>query len=160
MLAEAGNPTREWGRLSNGAFACSRQLSWWLHVMTSNPTEHGYLLTLRREVEQEINNYVYEVPDDAIGNRMTETAVADALAQMRGSLIDPYWVDVELRDTFTQIVTSGPAHRKCAAVADDGKGMVLLFDPIEKSFVLAQRGATGLLTFGVRGDAVGCFLSR
>jgi hypothetical protein len=128
--------------------------------MDSNPTEDGYLLRLRREVEQEIRNYVYGVPDDAIGNRMTDTAVADGLAQMRASLVDPYWVVVEVRDTFDQIVTSAPAHRKCAAVADDGKGMVLLFDPVEQSFVLAQRGATRLSTFGVRGDAVGCFLSR
>ena len=79
---------------------------------------------------------------------------------MRGSLIDPYWVEVELRDTFEQIKMSDSERRKCAAVADDGKGMLLLFDPVEQSFVLAQRGVTGLSTFGVRGDAVGCFLAR
>lgn len=128
--------------------------------MNANPTEDGYLLRLRREVEQEIHSYVYEVPDDAIGDRMTDMAVADGLARMRGSLVDPYWVEVEVRDTFDQIGMSVPPHRKCAVVADDGKGMVLMFDPVEGSFVLAQRGAKGLSTFGVRGDAVGCFLAR
>jgi len=53
----------------------------------------------------------------------------------------------------------GP-RRKCAAIADDGKGMLLLFDPTEDSFVLAESGSKGLTTFGVRGDAVGCFLAR
>jgi hypothetical protein len=56
-------------------------------------------------------------------------------------------------------MTTGP-RRKCAAVAEDGKGVLLLFDPAENSFVLAERGSTGLTTFGVRGDAVGCFLAR
>jgi hypothetical protein len=50
--------------------------------------------------------------------------------------------------------------RKCVVVADDAKGTLLLFDPVEESFVLAERGGAGLTTFGARGDAVGCFRAR
>ncbi|MFZ0318460.1 MAG: hypothetical protein WAL56_04985 [Candidatus Sulfotelmatobacter sp.] len=128
--------------------------------MNSDHSKDGYLLELRRKVEEDIRSYVYAFPDNAIGIRWTDAKVADGLAQMRASLIDPYWAVVELRDTFDQVRMSNPDYRKCAAIADDGKGMVLLFDPVEESFVLAQRSATGLTTIGVRGDCVGCFLAR
>jgi hypothetical protein len=128
--------------------------------MRLNPAEVEYLSRLRSEVEQAIIEYVYVVPNDAIGNPMTDAAVDDGLALLRASLIEPYWEEVEIRDTFEQVgMLSGP-RRKCAAVADDRSGMLLLFDPLENSFVLAQRGVRGLITFGIRGDAVGCFLSR
>jgi len=124
-------------------------------------TDDEYLLRLRRGVETEIRDYVYEFPDNGmIGNRMPEARVAQGLAQMRTSLVNPYWVEVEVRDTIDQIEMDVPILRKGAVIADDGKGTVLLFDPIAGEFVLAQRVATGLVTIGVRGDAVGCFLAR
>ena len=52
--------------------------------MNANPTEDGYLLRLRREVEQEIHSYVYEVPDDAIGDRMTTWRLQMALRECEG----------------------------------------------------------------------------
>ena len=45
-------------------------------------------------------------------------------------------------------------------VADDLKGTVLAFDPIEKEFLLAVSQKDALLTIGVRGDAIGCFMAR
>jgi hypothetical protein len=128
--------------------------------MNSNHTEAEYLSRLRREVERSIDGYVYEVPDDAIGNRMTDAAISDGLAQLRASLVEPYWTEVEVRDTFEQVKTDSGPQRKCAVIADDGKGMLLMFDPLENSFVLAHWCKTELITIGVRGDAVGCFLSR
>jgi hypothetical protein len=122
--------------------------------------EAGFLSRLRREVEYEIDNYVYEVPDDAIGKPTAEAAIAEGLAQMRSSLVEPYWAEVQIRDTFEQIGMSVVARHRCAVVADDRKGFLLTFDLAEGSFLLAQRGETGLITFGVRGDAVGCFLAR
>jgi hypothetical protein len=85
---------------------------------------------------------------------------AAGLAKFRASLVEPYWIEVEIRDTFEQVGRIEGPRRKCAAVADDGKGMLLLFDPTEDSFVLAESGSTGFTTLGVRGDAVGCFLAR
>jgi hypothetical protein len=118
------------------------------------------LSRLRQQVENEIETYVYDFPDNAIGNPWTDAAVQQGLAQFRASLIEPYWAEVEIRDTFEQIGMIEAPRRTCAAVADDGKGVLLMFDPAVDSFVLAERGKTGLTTFGVRGDAVGCFLAR
>ena len=127
--------------------------------MNTEPKEVD-LSRLRQRVENEIETYVYEFPDNAIGNPWSDAAIQQGLAKFRASLVEPYWSEVEIRDTFEQVgMTAGP-RRECAAVADDGKGMLLLFDPAEDSFVLAERGSTGLITFGVRGDAVGCFLAR
>jgi hypothetical protein len=124
-------------------------------------TDDEYLLRLQRRVETEIRDYVYEFPDTGmIGNRMPDAWVAEGLAQMRTSLVNPYWVEVEVRDTIDQIEMDVPISRKSAVVADDGKGTVLLFDPVAGEFMLAQPGAKRLETFGVRGDAVGCFLAR
>ena len=131
-----------------------------LPCMNTEPTEPEYLLHLRRDVEQAIEAYVYQVPHDAIGRPWSDAAVADGLSQFRASLVEPYWATVEIRDTFDQVGIATSPQRRCAVVADDGKGMLLLFDPTENSFVLAQRGKTGLSTFGVRGDAVECFLAR
>jgi hypothetical protein len=104
--------------------------------------------------------YVYECPDDAIGNPWTDEVVQTGLAQFRISLVEPYWAEVEIRDTFAQVGMTAAPRRRCAVVADDAKGTLLLFDPVENSFVLAERSGAGLTTFGVRGDAVGCFLAR
>ena len=118
------------------------------------------LSLLSQRVVKEIETYHYDFPDNAIGNPWTDAAIQNGLAQLRASLIEPYWAEVEIRDTFEQVGMIAGPRRKCAVVADDGKEMLLLFDPAEDSFVLAERGSTGLTTFGVRGDAVGCFLAR
>lgn len=128
--------------------------------MKPNFSKREYLSGLRQKVERKIDAYVYKVPEDAIGNPMTDAAIAGGLAQMRASLVDPYWMEVEVRDTFEQCAMSNPPRRNCAVVADDGKGILLVYDPVDELFALAKRGGTGLATFGVRGDAVGCFLAR
>jgi hypothetical protein len=128
------------------------------HMNSTNDSQS--LSYLRLSVERQIDEYVYVLPDCAIGGPIPPERIAAGLAEMRASLIDPYWVDVEIRDTFEQCGMSSGPRRRCVAVADDRKGMRLLFDPAEQSFVLAQRTDTGLVTFNVRGDAVGCFLAR
>jgi hypothetical protein len=79
--------------------------------------------------------------------------------KMRASLVDPYWANIELRDTFAQIGEETASVRKCAVVADDGNGILLAFDPDAEEFVLIQMGKESLESFGIRGDAVGCFLA-
>ncbi len=128
--------------------------------MNTESTEIEFLSRLRQRVEKEIETYVYECPDDAIGKPWTDETVQKGLAQLQASIVEPYWAEVEIRDTFDQVGMIAAPLRKCVVVADDGKGMLLLFDPVEKSFVLAERGGARLITFGVRGDAVGCFLAR
>ena len=134
--------------------------------MTLQPkSDHGhtdadFLRRLRQSVEQQIAEYSYEVPEGSIGQPMSASAGQNQLAEMRSFLVAPYWVEVELRDTFEQVAKDEGMMRNCAVVADDGKGMLLLYDPVEEAFVLAQRSGRRLSTFGVRGDAVGCFFSR
>ena len=71
--------------------------------MNWEPSNTEYRSQLRRKVEKEIDNYVYEIPADAIGNPITDDAVRDQLVQLRASLVDPYWDEVEVRDTFVQV---------------------------------------------------------
>ncbi len=127
--------------------------------MNPEPSEID-LARLREEIEKEIDSYVYDFPDSAIGKPWSDAAIRKGLEDLRACLIAPYWAEVELRDTLEQINMAVALRRKCAAVADCGHGMLLMFDPSEESFVLAETGKTGLITFGVRGDAVGCFLAR
>ena len=77
---------------------------------------------------------------------------------MKSCLVDPYWLEVEIRDTFDQIGMQFAPRRNCVVVADSNDGYLLLFDPDENNFVLAQLIGRQTVTIGVRGDAVGCFL--
>jgi hypothetical protein len=118
------------------------------------------LETLRHSVENDIKNYRYSSSGNTVGTAWSEERIEAELAAMRAALVSPYWADVELRDTHEQIATEQAILRKCAIVADDLKGTILAFDPIENGFLLAVKQKDALLTIGVRGDAVGCFMAR
>jgi hypothetical protein len=122
--------------------------------------EDDLLARLRREVELEISGYVYEVPPGAVGTPLSSKEIQDHLSLMRLCLVPPRWEEVEVRDTFEQIQTNVGPKRKCVTIAEDENGYVLMFDSEENSYVLAYRNGTRLGTFGIRGDAVGCFLAR
>jgi hypothetical protein len=77
---------------------------------------------------------------------------------MRSALVAPYWA--EIRDAFEQVSSHTGLRRKCAVVADDGCGSLLVFDPMQNDFLLAVPQECGLVSVGVRGDAVGCFMAR
>ena len=117
------------------------------------------LLNLRRAVESEIQNYKYEFSQGCIGNPMRPDQIVVYIEKMKNALVEPYWTEVELRDSLEQINAENPPSRSCAVVADDQCGTLLLWDPVEKEFLLASRFSGGLLSFGVRGDAVGCFMA-
>jgi hypothetical protein len=55
------------------------------------------LSQLRQRVEKEIQTYVYDFPDNALGNPWNESAVQKGLEHFRACLIEPYWVEVERR---------------------------------------------------------------
>ena len=118
------------------------------------------LEAIRRSVENEINNYQYSVPAPAAGNPISAERIKAELEAMLAALISPHWVEVELRDTFAQISAEAVPSRNCVAVADDARGNLLLFDPVENEFFLAQNDEGQLCSIGVRGDAVGCFMAR
>jgi hypothetical protein len=78
---------------------------------------------------------------------------------MRSALVDPYVVDVVRRGVVAAVETP-KISKQCIVVADDGRGTLLAYDPLADEFLLAAEGASGLVDFGVSGDAVGCFLAR
>lgn len=98
------------------------------------------LPTLRRRVEDDIENYRYEYPTNSVGTAWTGERVKAELAALCAAVVDPYWADVELSDKSERIDTELVVVRKCA--------------------FLAARHGRALVAFGVRGDSVGCFMSR
>jgi hypothetical protein len=118
------------------------------------------LEALRRAVENAIESYRYVIPLQTVGNAWKPSKIKTELAAMRAALVVPYWVNVEQRDTFEQISAHKAPSIECVVVADDARGNLLAFDPIEDEFLLVQRYDGRLSTCGVRGDAVGCFMAR
>jgi len=117
------------------------------------------LSELARSVANEIDSYVYDVPDWAIGTPFPPEKVSAYLDQMRKSLVEPYWIDVRLRDTSEQIRSETPPIRKAAVVAAVDEEVLLVFSPADKEFFLAKRNGDRFESFGVNGDAVGCFMA-
>jgi hypothetical protein len=122
--------------------------------------DHDFLGELRSKVEREIDHYVYEVHEGALGTPWGEDKVSAELKKMRESLIEPYWTDVQFPVTEVGNQPALSNTRKCVVVADDGQGWLLLWDPIGPEFVLAWLSDTLPRTFGICGNAVECFLAR
>jgi hypothetical protein len=116
------------------------------------------MLIVRRSIDTYANDAAKQ--HSTVGVPWDSDKIGRGIVEMETALVSPYWIDAEVRDTFDQTkMTEGP-RRRCAVVADDGQGTLLLFDPLADDFVLAQRSDSTITTFGVRGDAVGCFLAR
>lgn len=113
---------------------------------------------LQRLVLGEIESYRYEIPEGALGRPHSDEWVARQLGEMRAALVKPHWRVVEMRDTSESMTRETPELRRCVLVADDGNVYQLYYDPVEEDFVLAFGDPPE--TFGVRGDAVGCFMAR
>jgi hypothetical protein len=114
------------------------------------------LIALRAAVENEIDNYVYEIHPEAIGQPWPQERVVDQLVEMRAALVQPTWRDVKIQDSMDEAECE---IRPCVLVAVDREGYELYFDPARGDFVLAYSGNPPV-TFNVRGDAVGCFMAR
>jgi hypothetical protein len=124
----------------------------------SDETEQ--LTKLRIAVEAEIDQYVYDIQEGAVGLPWGDDKVSIELAEMRDALVDPYWTEVEIRDTYAQVKEEQGKLLRCIVVAEDRRGYLLLWDPVRRDYFLAQAGEGVPCTIGIRGDAVGCFLSR
>lgn len=99
-------------------------------------------------------------PGSTVGIPWSDEKIAEELVKMCEALVQPFYVAVEIRDTFDQVQATDGPRRTCVVVADDKHGMKLIYDPVECDFALVQECRAGLVTFGVRGDPVGCFLAR
>jgi hypothetical protein len=118
------------------------------------------LRKLHRSATDEIDRYVYEYPPGVVGYAWSAEKVSQHLAEMRAALIDPYWADVVRRDTPEQMKSLVPPVERCVVVADDRQRYVLMFDPGAKTYLLAEKREGRLESFGIVGDAVGCFMAR
>jgi hypothetical protein len=118
------------------------------------------LAALRATVENEIENYVYDIHPEAIGQPLSQEWVSAQLAEMRAALVEPTWREIRVQDSYDQVIGKAEGEiRRCVLVADDREGCELYFDPAQEDFVLAFSGDPPV-TFNVRGDAVGCFMAR
>jgi len=124
-----------------------------------DPADRDFFQRLRHEIDQQISGYVYEVPPGAVGTPLPADQIRSDLEAMRLCLVEPRWEEVEIRNTADEIRNDVGHTQKCVTLAEDGS-YVLIFDPIGEEFHLAWRHESGLGTWGVRGDAVGCFIAR
>jgi hypothetical protein len=123
------------------------------------------LTRLAQDVSEELRAYVVPQRDGTeVGSPLPAEWYATGLAAMRTSLVTPYWTEMrDLDPRSGQLVIL-----KVVVVADDGDGSLVALDPLsDGEFVLAFRDPDpdearniGVVSCGVRGDAVGCFLSR
>ncbi len=123
------------------------------------------LARLAKDVSDELAAYVIPQRDvAAVGSPLPDEWYATELAAMRSSLVAPYWTKMRDIDPASQSLVI----LDVAVVADDGEGSLVALDPIgDSEFVLAVRETdpdrarrVEVVSCGVRGDAVGCFLSR
>ena len=124
----------------------------------SKAEEGEFLQRLRRALDRQIADYVYEVPESAIGNPLPAQMVAKYLDSMRQCLVEPHWEEVNIC-TPEESVRGTRVKRKCVTMAEENS-YVLIFDPLGEEYHLAWRGPDGLGTWGIRGNGVECFIAR
>ena len=130
---------------------------------TSNPepdaADKDFFQQLRRELDNQISGYVYEVPAGAIGSPLPADEIRAYLNSMRLCLVEPHWEEVNICNTSEESWTGVGVKRVCVTMAED-QGYVLVFDPVDEQYHLAWRSEYGLGTWGIRGDGVGGFIAR
>jgi hypothetical protein len=124
--------------------------------MTSE-NESNLLEKIKLAVEDELRNYKYPVSKFAIGTPWSDDKVNDELERMRIALVEPYWADVIFPDKLDHFKEG--TTRRCVAIADNRNGYLVLYDPEDENYLLAHSTNGPLMTWGLTGDAVGCFLS-
>jgi hypothetical protein len=114
---------------------------------------------LRGDVEHQISTYIYEVAEGSLGNPLSAEQIRSYLKAMQVRLVHPRWEIVEIRNTVEEVRTGEGTKRNCVTLAED-RDYVLVFDPVDEQHHLAFRSEYGLATWGISGDAVGCFIAR
>ncbi|WP_426023466.1 hypothetical protein [Brevundimonas sp. PWP3-1b1] len=116
------------------------------------------LHTLRARVLRDLETYDIQSPHpDALGSPLPRQWFEEGLTEMRSALVEPYLAEVQDYDQ----ARGGAFTRPVPIVADDGDKMLLAYDPRDDAdFALVGREGDSLKIYSIRGDAVGCFLSR
>lgn len=113
-------------------------------------------------VREQIRTYDYfegRETSGLIGTALPLEWIENGLKEFSRSLIEPYWLEVEIQDNEQQ--RAKPLIERCLIVADDNNGNLLAFVPSEDKFTVVREFSVGTFSsFGLDGDAVGAFLSR
>jgi hypothetical protein len=113
---------------------------------------------LRRDLDRQIADYEYEVPEGAIGLPLPTETISNYLHSMRHCLVEPHWEEANICTAVGSLTGTG-VKRMCVTMAEEG-GYVLIFDPIAEQYHLAWRSADSLGTWGISGAGVDCFIAR
>lgn len=113
---------------------------------------------LARRVAEEVETYVIPEPHpEQLGSVLPAAWFEAGLAEMRQALVAPYPLEVNDYDSEPGSVLT----RSVIVVADDKAGTLVAFDPDPAGdFVLVWTHPDQMALSNIRGDAVGCFLSR
>jgi hypothetical protein len=114
--------------------------------------------SISRIVLAEISDFRAPGPQpDQLGLPLPPEWFHRGLREMKRALVPPVEQEVLDYDTSPGSVLT----RRVWVVADDGEGTLLVYDPHpEGDFALVWRHADQHALSNIRGDAVGCFLSR
>lgn len=119
-----------------------------------NSADGDLFQRLRRELNREIADYVYEVPEGTLGSPLPAETISNDLDSIRRCLVEPHWEEANIC-TPKEALTGAGVKRMCVTM-----GYVLIFDPICEEYHLAWRSVDGLGTWGIRGTGVDCFIAR
>lgn len=118
---------------------------------------------LRCRVAFDLDVYrVPEHPENALGAALPPEWYAERLASMKAALVQPTPATIRDADPATgELVVLD-----VAIVVDDGEGGLVAYDPATYDYVLVVREAdrdrsrgVDIVSCGVRGDVVDCYLS-
>ncbi|SDE74093.1 hypothetical protein [Terriglobus roseus] len=123
-----------------------------------NIADEDFFQRLRRDLDRQIADYVYKIPEEAIGNPLPAETISDYLESMRLCLVDPHWEEANICTPEESLAGTG-VKRMCVTMAEEDS-YVLIFDPLCEEYHLAWRSAEGLGTWGIRGAGVDCFIAR
>ena len=101
-------------------------------------------------------------PHDGFGGRpWSKERVCAEIEKMRPFLIEPRKAEYFCEDDRQVSDPPSTLLRKAWSVAvDPVNGYELLFDEEAGNFVLVERAERGLVSWGIRGNAAECFISR
>ncbi len=119
---------------------------------------------LRRHCEREVEEYKYDLPESAVGNPWPADKLEAQLRKCKAAIVEPYNLQIELRDTVEQMNAEPPVVCEVWVVADDREGYKVFYNPNTCEFGLAEYNPGDdndiPSSINVNGDFVGTFMAR
>jgi hypothetical protein len=95
---------------------------------------------------------------DSIGKPWSEDKNTKVLERLKSARVEPHLLQVEVRDTVSQINSVSAEAITCVGLTKDESGHKLAFSVDREEFVLIQRTIHGKWqTMNIWGDAFGCY---